>query len=48
MRSRAVTGLAHFAELADWEAVSLLDVAEQATPMNNKDDFEVHCTCSLA
>jgi len=41
--------LAHFAELPDWETVTLLDVAEHATPMSDNDnDFAVHCTCGRA
>jgi hypothetical protein len=37
--------LAHFAELPDRETVTLLDVAEHATPLSDTDDFAVHCTC---
>ncbi len=40
--------LAYFAELPDWEMVTLLDVAEQATPMDEDDRFAVHCTCGRA
>jgi hypothetical protein len=40
--------LAHFAELPDWETVTLLDVAEHATPMADNHDFAVHCTCGRA
>jgi hypothetical protein len=40
--------LSHFAELPDWESVTLLDVAEHATPMAEDDRFSVHCTCRRA
>src|SRR5437764_1150408 len=36
---------AHFAELPDWETVTLLDVAEHARPTDNDDSFAGLCTC---
>ena len=36
--------LAHFAELPDWATVTLHDVAQQATLMN-QDRFDEFCTC---
>ena len=39
--------LAHFAELSDWETVTLLDIAEHATPMDD-DRFAGDCTCRPA
>lgn len=40
--------LAHFAELPNWETVTLLDVAEHATPMPANENFAVYCTCAPA
>jgi len=37
--------LAYFAELPEWESVTLLDVAEHATPMADDERFGVHCIC---
>ncbi|MBT2545477.1 hypothetical protein J7E99_33490 [Streptomyces sp. ISL-44] len=40
--------LAHFAELPEWEAVTLKDVAEHATLMNtpeNRERFRSQCNC---
>ncbi len=37
--------LAHFAELSDWETVTLLDIAEHASPMDDDDRFAANCTC---
>lgn len=43
-----VDTLAHFAELPQWEAVTLKDVAEHATLMDtpeNRERFGPQCTC---
>jgi hypothetical protein len=40
--------LAHFAELPEWETVTLKDVADHATLMNtpeNREPFGLSCTC---
>jgi len=39
-----IDALAHFAELPDWATLTLHDVAQQATLMN-QDRFDEFCTC---
>jgi hypothetical protein len=36
--------LAHFAELPDWSTVTLHDIAQYATPVNDG-RFDAMCTC---